>query len=80
MALLFELMAQLDVIEDFTVKGDPEAAIVQLHGLLATGEINDAETGVAEGCTAFNVQAVFVRAAVRQGFDHALEGERPERG
>ena len=43
-----QLRAQLDVVEDLAVEGDPDRAVVIRHRLRAAGEIDDREPRMGE--------------------------------
>ena len=50
-----QLGAQLDVVEDLAVEGDPDGAVLVAHRLLAAVEIDDAEARVRETDVAVDV-------------------------
>ena len=64
MAGLFEGGTEIGVIEDLAVIGDPEGAVFVGHGLVAAGDIDDAEAAVAQGGEGIAVVAGAVRAAM----------------
>ena len=61
-----QLGAQLDVVEDLAVEGDPNGAVLVAHRLPAAVEIDDAEARVGEADVAVDESAVAVRTAMRQ--------------
>src|ERR1700723_1023989 len=71
--------AQIGVIENFTVVGDPETAILVGHRLVAGGDIDNAEAAVAEGGEEITIKAGAVRAAGMDDAGHAGE-QRVGRG
>src|SRR5271165_2219037 len=74
----FELGTDVGVIEDFAVVGDPQRFVLVGHRLAAGGEVNDAQTTVAEGDFALHIKPGAIRTAVRDdvrhGTDHARVG------
>jgi hypothetical protein len=68
-----QVLAQLDVIEDFAVERDMQCAVVVRHRLLTGREVDDAQARVAKPDAAIEVNALPVRSAMRDGSDHALQ-------
>jgi hypothetical protein len=52
---------------------------MDLHWLLTAGQVNNAEAGMTQCGAAFDVQSALVRAAMTQGFHHAIKRKRSER-
>ena len=73
MAGLFEGGTQIGVVEDFAVISDPEGAILVGHGLLASGDIDDAEAAMAQRGEGIAVVAGGVGAAMADAIRHAGE-------
>jgi len=67
------------VIEELAVIGDPERAILVGHGLVAAGDIDDAEAAVAQRGEGIAVVAGAVGAAMADDVRHAGE-QRVRRG
>jgi hypothetical protein len=77
----FELGPDVGVVVDLAVEDDPDGAVFVRQRLLAGLEIDDAETAVAEGGSAVDMEARFVGAAMRDDVAHghdALAGVGPE--
>ena len=64
-----QLIAKLDVVVDFAILRDGDAA-VDRDRLMSAGHIDDAQSGGAEPDGAVEERAVIVRAAVPQCRDH----------
>ena len=64
MAGLFQGWAEIGVIEDFAVVDDPKRAVFVGHGLVAAGDIDDAQAAMAEGGLGVAVVAGIIGAAV----------------
>jgi hypothetical protein len=75
MAALFELMADTFVAVELAVDDDVSAAVFAAHGLIAGGEVDDAETRMAQTYAAImaNPLALAVGAAVIETLRGALE-------
>jgi hypothetical protein len=69
-ALFDEVFAELEVVVDFAVEDDLDAAVLVAEGLGAAAEVDDAEAAVAEGDGAVTVVAEAVGAAVLEGVAH----------
>jgi len=74
MAGLFQLAAQIGEIVDFAIEDDGIALVFAAHGLRPAGDVDDGETGVAEGRRSAEGNPLAVRAAVMQRLGHALDG------
>src|SRR5689334_2348374 len=70
-AALFEVGAQLEVVEDLAVAHDPDARILVAHRLLASAEVDDAEASVPEADSRALVVALGIGSAVRERARHA---------
>src|SRR5207244_12510087 len=68
-----ERLAQLDVVENLPVEGDPQAAVGVLHGLVAGGEVDDAPARIGEANWRGGVHPAAVRAAMPRQLDHATQ-------
>jgi len=73
MAGLFEGRAQIGVIEDLAVIYNLECAVFVGHGLVASGDIYDAEAAVAQGGEMVAIIAGSVGPAMTNGVRHAHE-------
>ncbi len=71
MARALQSGPQIGVIKDFAVVDDKFAFGLIAHRLMAAGEVDNAQTPMAEGRMGVNVVAVIVRTAMRNGFGHA---------
>src|SRR5262249_1140205 len=69
-----EFAAQLGEIVDLAVENDPDRLVFVVDGLLATGEVDDAEAAHAEAYGATNVDALVSGVAVNDRLAHALDG------
>jgi len=67
-----ELGGQLGVVEDLAVEDDPVAAVLGAERLLAAGQVDDGQPGMAEERVLVAPGAELVGPAVPQGADHAL--------
>ena len=79
MPAVFEIGAQFDVVEDLSVKGNPDAAVFVAQGLAAGAQIDDRQTAVAEADAGRFVIAFRVGPPMRQRTRHASQG-RPVHG
>src|SRR5262245_57580905 len=70
MALLCEIVAEFNVVEDLTVECDPQRAVSVRHRLTAAREINDAQSRVSECGLRLDVHAAVIRAAMREHPGH----------
>ncbi len=71
-ALGLELAAQLGVVVDLAVEGDPDRAVLVGHGLAALrAEVDDRQPGLAQADRTVRPDAAAVRPAVAQGAVHA---------
>ena len=68
-----EIGAQLEVVEDLAVEGDPDGAVLVAHRLAAAVDVDDAEARVRQADVAVDVESVAVRPAMRDRPDHARE-------
>jgi hypothetical protein len=66
----FESGAQIGVIEDFAVVDNLQAAIFIGHGLMAVGEIDDAQAAEAESDEFIAKDAAIVGTAVSDAIGH----------
>jgi hypothetical protein len=72
-AALLELRAQVEVVEDLAVVGDPERAVLVREGLLPGREVDDREPRVRQADPVVAVDAELVRAAVSERGGHGAE-------
>ena len=68
-----QLWNEFLIIVDFPVEDDADRLILVIERLLAGGQIDDREPAVAEADARFDMQATFVRAAMKLRFVHAVE-------
>jgi hypothetical protein len=78
MPLAAELFPEFHVVEDLAVESDPQRRVLVTHGLLATGQIDDAEPGVCQTHVVLHVKSGTVRPAMSQHPDHSSEGFRSD--
>ena len=62
--------AQVRVVVDFAIEGNPDGAGFVRQGLLSAGQVDNAESAVTEGGVIVNVNACLVRPAVGQDVPH----------
>ncbi len=68
-----QFRAQFDVVEHLAVEDDPQAAVFIADRLVAAGEVDDAQAGVAKPHVRIAVHAESVRAAVPNHAQHAQQ-------
>ena len=68
-----QLGDQFLVVVDLAVEDDDDRAVFVEQRLLAGGEVDDGQPAVAEAHAGLEVQAAFVRPAVRLRLVHALQ-------
>ena len=73
-----QLLAQLDVVEDLAVEGDPDALVVVRHRLRAGRKIDDGKPRMGEAEAVAVARPLAVRAAVAQLREHPAEAVSPE--
>jgi hypothetical protein len=73
-AMGLQFPAQVEEVVDFAVVDDPAGFVLIGDGLVAGGEVNDAEAGHGQGGIAEDHGAGVVGAAVGKGGVHAFEG------
>jgi hypothetical protein len=78
MSLTEQLFPEFQVVEDLAVEGDPQRRVLVAHGLLAAGEVNDAEPGMRQTHAVLRVKSGIVRPAMSQHPNHPLEGIRSD--
>ena len=78
MSLTEQLFPEFQVVEDLAVEGDPQRRVLVAHGLLAAGEVNDAEPGMRQTHAVLSVKSGIVRPAMSQHPNHPLEGIRSD--
>ena len=76
MAEGFEFAAENGVVVNLAVEADDGVAVRAVDGLIAAGDINDAEADSAHGNGWAAVHTLLVRTAVPNGVDAALEALR----
>ena len=64
---LYQLLSQLDIIEDLAVCTDPDRFVCVGHGLSPGGQVNDGKTGMSEDDVPVTVHARFIRTPVGHG-------------
>ena len=76
-----QIGAQLDVVEDFAVEGDPDRSVGVGHRLVAGGQIDDAEPrmGQAGGSVLGYVDPGGIRPPMPDRADHPLQRLRIDR-
>src|SRR5581483_5049878 len=62
--------AQLNVVEDFAIEGNPETPIPVAHRLLAAGHINNAEAGIGQAGFGAAVKPGLVGTSMANRSDH----------
>src|SRR5450631_601965 len=72
MAAAFQLGAECGEVVNLAVEDDPRAAIFVEDGLMASGEIDDAEAAHAETRAVGDVEPFIVGAAVHDLFAHVV--------
>ena len=72
-AALEEFGALLAIVEEFAIEDDGDGAVFVCDGLLAIGEVDDAETAGGEGEAGAMEEAFFVEAAMNEGASHAFD-------
>src|ERR1017187_3807541 len=72
MAAAFELGAEFGEIVNLAVENDPCAAVFVEDGLMASGEIDDAEAAHAEASAVGDVKSLIVGAAVNDLVAHVV--------
>ena len=75
-AALEELGAELDVVVELAVVGDPELPVRRAQRLVAALDVDDRQAPVAETDVAEDLGAAIVGAAVRQHVRHPVEHAR----
>jgi hypothetical protein len=71
MAFLFEFVPQFGKIIDFSVENNHHRAIFIEHRLAAVfAQVDNREPAVAQGDLIGTVEAILIRASVRQSFSH----------
>src|SRR5438270_1027733 len=68
-----QILAQLDIVEDFAVEADPNGAVGTRHGLCPTGEIDNAEPRMSKTRKCVFKYAVPIGPTMRDCADHALQ-------
>src|SRR5438093_3148779 len=71
-----QVLAQLEVVENLSVEGDPERAVFVRQRLVSAGYIEDAETCVSKAGAVFDIHPAVIRAAM---VDHGGHGGEPPR-
>src|SRR5580658_3793827 len=73
MSLADKLLAQLNVIEDFSVECNPQLAIHGGHRLRSGLQVDYAEPRMGQASYSRNVYSVRIGTAVQQGRDHPAQ-------
>src|SRR5512132_21072 len=73
MAERHQLLAQLGVVEDLAVEGDPDRPVLVAERLLTALHVDDGEARVGKAASSVAVDAELVGAAVTQGGCHPLQ-------
>ena len=68
-----QLLAQLDVVEDFAIEHDPRRAAGIRERLLAARKVDDGQAGMCQSRPFVPVQTPLIRAAMGQRADHAYQ-------
>ena len=74
-----EVRAQIAIVIDFTVEGNPDGLVLVGDGLVAARQINDAQAPVPQAQRAVQVKALVVRPTMRHRVRSALERDRISR-
>jgi hypothetical protein len=70
---LDQLIPQFNVIEDFTVKGNPYGLIFIVHRLVAPTEIDDAQSRMSEPHRAVDIEPCRIRTSMVKLTDHSIQ-------
>lgn len=73
MSLPNQFFPKLDIVEDLAVEGDTHRFVVICHGLMAAAQIDDAQACMSQPNLTINKYSSFIRAAVPNGSEHAIE-------
>jgi hypothetical protein len=73
-----QFLAQFDVVEDLTVKGDPHTPVFVAQGLVTAAEIDDAQPGMGQPDTGVGVNAPLIRTAMPDHGNHSLQHSQPD--
>ena len=73
-----QLGAQVHKVEDLAVENDDNGAVLVIHGLLAGGQVDDAQAAEAQGYGVFGgvtaqVVALHIRPAVDDAVGHPMQ-------
>jgi hypothetical protein len=74
MSASFEFGSQFGKVVNLAVVNDPRRAVFIKDGLVATGDINDAEAAHSQAGIGFCQDPFVVGAAVHDGLAHAVDG------
>jgi len=69
-----QLLPEFQVVEDLAIERNPQGTVLVGHGLVAAGEIDDAEAGVRQTYAILRMKSSIVRSAMRQHPDHPPKG------
>ncbi len=69
----FQFLPEFRVVENFSVKDDPNGPVLVVNWLISASKIDDAQPGMGQPCNAIPVNAGCIRAPVAQQTDHTTE-------
>jgi len=67
----FQFSAQFEIVIDFSIEDRPHRVVFIVDGLLATSNVNDAQSAHAQTNRAPNIQTFVIGAAVHNRLAHA---------
>src|SRR5688572_18311564 len=70
-AAFYEVLTQLDVVEDLAVERDPDRAVFVAQRLLARAQVDDGQAAMTQPDAGLDVIALLVRPTVQQRASHA---------
>jgi hypothetical protein len=73
MAFADQLLAQLHIVEDFSVEDDRHRAGIVVHRLLTGGKVDNTQARVSQPDAVFRVDGAFVRPPVTDAIDHRAQ-------
>src|SRR5208282_893519 len=74
-----EIRAQIAIVIDFTVEGNPDGLVLVGDRLVAAGQVNDAQAPIPQAQRAVQVKALVVRPTMHHRVRSALERNRISR-
>ena len=76
MTAAFEFGPKLGKVIDFTVKHHPDRPVFIEDGLMAAGNVNNAEAAHTQSGTVLNEDSLIVRTTMNNGLTHPVDGFR----